>query len=214
MTWMRPAPIRLLSSQRLAAEVAGAERVLDAGSGGRTLGPHVIAMDVVPRAGVDVVGDLCGRLPFDDGSFDLVVCSSVLEHVIDDGAALKELVRVTRSHGRIWIEVPFLYHFHVSSAGDTHDFRRWTLEGVKRLLPLCRLLETGHNVAPGTALRLIAAEVLALPFYSAKHSVPYHVMRWFWDWALLPLSALDTLCSRKAASHRATGGFWLLAEKS
>ena len=94
MTWMRPAPIRLLSSQRLSAEVAGAEQVLDAGSGGRRLGAHVIALDVVPRSGVDVVADLCGGLPFDDDTFDLVVCSSVLEHVIDDGEALKELVRV------------------------------------------------------------------------------------------------------------------------
>jgi hypothetical protein len=120
---------------------------------------------------------------------------------------------VTRPHGRIWIEVPFLYHFHVSDAGDTQDFRRWTLEGVKRLLPLCRLLETGQNVAPGTALRLIAAEVLALPFHSAKYSFAHSCARWFWDWVLLPLSALDTLCSSKPASHRATGGFWLLAEK-
>tara|TARA_R110002073_G_scaffold186197_7_gene344782 strand:- start:1299 stop:2018 length:720 start_codon:yes stop_codon:yes gene_type:complete len=46
------------------------------------------------------------RLPFADGSFDVVICSEVLEHVPDPDAALAEIVRVTRPGGQVAVSVP------------------------------------------------------------------------------------------------------------
>lgn len=46
------------------------------------------------------------RLPFPDCSFDHIVASEILEHVDDDGAALRELVRVLRPGGRFAATVP------------------------------------------------------------------------------------------------------------
>lgn len=40
------------------------------------------------------------KLPFDDGSFDAVICLHVLEHVEDDLSALREFRRVLRHKGR------------------------------------------------------------------------------------------------------------------
>jgi SAM-dependent methyltransferase len=45
-------------------------------------------------------------LPFEDRSFDYVICSHVLEHVADDRAAIAELHRVLRPQGRALIQVP------------------------------------------------------------------------------------------------------------
>ncbi len=45
-----------------------------------------------------VVGDV-GDLPFDDASFDLIVCFETIEHVPDPGRALAELQRVARAGG-------------------------------------------------------------------------------------------------------------------
>ncbi len=210
---MRPAPIRLLCAERLAQEVGSARVVLDVGSGGRRLAPHVITVDIVKRPNVDVLADLCGKLPFPNGTFDLVVCTSVLEHVVDVTNAVGELRRILRPGGRLWLEIPFLYHFHVSGAGDVHDFHRWTLEGAKRLFPDMHLVDWGHNVGPGSALRLTASEVLAMPFYHPRHEGLYYLMRWGLSWALYPLSWLDRLCIGKDVAARATGGFWLLWQK-
>jgi SAM-dependent methyltransferase len=46
------------------------------------------------------------RLPFADGVFDKIVCSEVLEHVIDDEEAVRELFRVLRDDGELAVSVP------------------------------------------------------------------------------------------------------------
>jgi ubiquinone/menaquinone biosynthesis C-methylase UbiE len=43
------------------------------------------------------------RLPFPDGSFDVVMCVTVLSHVPDGESALPELVRVLRPGGRLGV---------------------------------------------------------------------------------------------------------------
>jgi SAM-dependent methyltransferase len=55
--------------------------------------------------GVDVAADITA-LPFDDASFDAVLCSHVLEHVEDDRAAMAELARVLRPGGWLVVLVP------------------------------------------------------------------------------------------------------------
>lgn len=46
------------------------------------------------------------RLPFPDGAFDRIIAAEVLEHIDDDGAALRELTRVLRPGGTIAVTVP------------------------------------------------------------------------------------------------------------
>jgi len=46
------------------------------------------------------------RLPFADGSFDLVTALDALEHFADDAAALRELHRVCRPGGSLLLTVP------------------------------------------------------------------------------------------------------------
>jgi ubiquinone/menaquinone biosynthesis C-methylase UbiE len=49
---------------------------------------------------------LAENLPFADGSFDLVTCQTVLIHLPDPGAAIDEMVRVTRPGGIILAAEP------------------------------------------------------------------------------------------------------------
>ena len=72
------------------------------------LGPAAyLSADIEPGA-ADLEADITD-LPLDDGSFDLVICSHVLEHIPDDAAALRELARVTASSGEALILSPVSY---------------------------------------------------------------------------------------------------------
>ena len=51
------------------------------------------------------VGDI-NNLSFKDNSYDVVICSEVLEHVEDPEIALKELVRVLKTGGKLAVSVP------------------------------------------------------------------------------------------------------------
>jgi len=46
------------------------------------------------------------KLPFADGSFDVVICSEVLEHIQDNRTAVAELVRVLKPGGDLVVTVP------------------------------------------------------------------------------------------------------------
>jgi ubiquinone/menaquinone biosynthesis C-methylase UbiE len=56
---------------------------------------------------IGVTGDL-GHIPFADETFDLVWNSSTLEHLPDPLAALREMARVTRRGGCVFVGVPYI----------------------------------------------------------------------------------------------------------
>ena len=108
------------------------DRVLDAGAGtGRhsleasRRECHIVAADIqieelwkagyllgILRRRGEVRGEvdfLLGdgfRLPFADGAFDKVICAETLEHVHDDRALVRELVRVLKPGGTMAVSVP------------------------------------------------------------------------------------------------------------
>jgi ubiquinone/menaquinone biosynthesis C-methylase UbiE len=58
-----------------------------------------------PRSAVWTVGD-AERLPFPDASFDVVICSEVLEHLPDVDVALAEITRIVKPGGKFACSVP------------------------------------------------------------------------------------------------------------
>jgi ubiquinone/menaquinone biosynthesis C-methylase UbiE len=59
------------------------------------------AHGAIPRA--DLRQGNLETLPFDDAAFDLVLCTQVIEHVLDAPSGVAELVRVLRPGGRLVI---------------------------------------------------------------------------------------------------------------
>jgi hypothetical protein len=67
-----------------------------------------IRMDADPSADqrdVDLVASLT-QVPLTSGSQDLIYCSHVLEHIVDDVAAIKELSRLSSNDSLVLIQVP------------------------------------------------------------------------------------------------------------
>ena len=53
----------------------------------------------------DVLADICD-LPFEDQSYDLILCNHVLEHIPDDLKAMNELYRILKKGGTLIAQVP------------------------------------------------------------------------------------------------------------
>jgi SAM-dependent methyltransferase len=71
-----------------------------------------------------------GLLPLRDRSYDLVICSHVLEHVPDDRFLLREIGRLLAPGGKAFLNVPINEeHF-----ADPNHVRKYTTEGFRQLL--------------------------------------------------------------------------------
>ena len=112
------------------------ESVLDVGCGEQPLRPLIeglggiyTGVDVGQnlRGTVDVVADIT-RVPLPDNSFGVVLCTEVLEHIADTGAALTELKRLCRPGGAIILTTPFMYPLHE----EPYDFVRLTPHMIRR----------------------------------------------------------------------------------
>jgi SAM-dependent methyltransferase len=74
------------------------------------------------------------KLPYEDGSFDLVTALDVVEHLDDDVAGLKEIHRVLRKGGRAVLFVPaFMFLWGVQD-DISHHRRRYTLPQLSKAL--------------------------------------------------------------------------------
>ena len=71
-----------------------------------------VSADLDPRVGELTLDITAIDLP--DASFDSVLCSHVLEHVPDDGAAMRELRRILVPGGRAIVMVPVDRHREVT----------------------------------------------------------------------------------------------------
>ena len=177
-----------------AAAPAGA-RVLDAGAGDapyRELFAHAdyptsdwseSVHEGARRA--DIVASL-DALPVADASFDLVVCTQVLEHVPEPAAVLEELRRVLRPGGELWLTVPSSASCTRSpttssatrataSAGlRTSGLRRgapWPLGGYfTAMAQLAR--NCGPAIGVGTGRGELGRRILAAAFRGAARALP------------------------------------------
>jgi ubiquinone/menaquinone biosynthesis C-methylase UbiE len=88
-----------------------------------------------------LVGD-AARLPFEDASFDVVVCCLALHHMQEPRHALEEMARVCRPGGRIAVEDMIAsehaeraaYHNHVETLRDPSHVRALPLSELLRLI--------------------------------------------------------------------------------
>jgi len=98
-----------------------------------------------------------GHIPYEDGYFDYVLCTEVLEHVADPLSFLFELRRVLRKDGTLILTVPWSARLHHLP----YDYGRFTSFGLVYLLK-----KAGFNVIVneerGNDLAVIANKLLVV----------------------------------------------------
>lgn len=69
------------------------------------------------------------NIPFEDGYFDSVLCTEVIEHVFNLDEVLKEINRVTRKDAKLLFTCPFMWNEHEVP----YDFARYTRFALKSI---------------------------------------------------------------------------------
>jgi SAM-dependent methyltransferase len=136
------------------------------------------------------VGDLTGRLPFEDRSFDVALCVSVLEHLPEGTLlpALRELWRLVAPGGAL------IFTMDVTLAGAGEGL---PLEGVPEFAAeLSRVVGSLHPLPAKMPVDLLTPQ---RPGYAlAPQRLGGRVVRpgpraWWLDWKQVPLPRFDPL---------------------
>ena len=124
--------------RRIASGYKGTEKILDIApqdhEGAAFYFPPdavVHTLDINPAAGCTFTGDLCAynsQIP--DNSYDIVVCTEVLEHTLQPFKAAAELHRFLKPGGLLAASTPYNFRIH----GPLPDCWRFTEHGLRALL--------------------------------------------------------------------------------
>ena len=136
-------------------------------------GYEVRTLDITRDSGADYAGTAeATGLP--DASFDLVLCTQVLEHCMNPWTAAREIHRILKPGGHLIASAPHVWFYHPHPT----DHWRFTQEGMARLCreaglePVTLLAQGGTVLTLGQVLNFLAYGVLGragAPFYAAMN---------------------------------------------
>lgn len=136
-------------------------------------------------------------LPLATGSFDVVVCAELLEHVPDPRRVVAEAARVIRPGGKLVLTAPFLYPIHA----DPFDYGRYT-----RTFWLQLLAETGFTqieiTAQGYFFSVLVCFVKLAANQTQRGGMPSRLLRAAATGLLAPLQAAALRLDRGPAVRR------------
>lgn len=129
-----------------------------------------------------------GRMPYEDGAFDGVLCNQVLEHVFEASAFVDEIGRVLKPGGHLLLTVPFVWPEHE----QPHDACRYTSFGLLNLLGTRFRIERHEKLTGGggAVCALIADQInlalrrLPLPLRLGGRLMfvsPVNLAGWIWS---------------------------------
>ena len=132
----------------------------------------------------------------------------MLEHISDPGQAIKEMYRVLKDGGRVFLETPFMQTVHASP----DDYSRWTPNGLRHL---CRQFEMGECqvvAGPGSALAWQFQETMAMLF-SFRSQILYKVGLRIFGLLAVSVSWLDWVLERHPLAWKAASGYAIVGVK-
>jgi len=207
--------------------IKGGLRILDAGAGelkNKPLCEHLIytSQDFSQYSGkgdnrglqtgewdtskVDIVSDICD-IPCKSSSFDVILCSEVLEHVHNPIAAVRELDRLLVVGGKLIITAPFRSMTHFSPYHYCDGFNKYFYE---KQLTNYDIIEITAN---GNFFDTFAEQLRLLPRIGRKYSI-FSLSLVMYLWAL-PIYILLPILKMfdKGSNEISTYGYFVVAQK-
>lgn len=167
---------------------------------------RVVVTDVAWHAGVDYICD--GHdLPFADDSFDFVMLTAVLEHVLSPTRVAAELARVLKKGGVVYAVTPFMQQVHMGA----FDFQRFTDLGHRWLFREFEELERGTCGGPASSL------VWSFMYFASSFSSNAKLSKLISLGArcgLFWIKYLDFFLERKPTARDGANGFYFVGKNA
>ena len=178
----------------------------------RILAPYknILRIGLASRGDVDLFSDICD-IPLVNDGLDLILSSSVLEHVYDPEQAVEEMFRVLKPGGYVYAEIPFMRAYHMIPV----DYQRYTLSGIEELFKRhgFSLISKGICSGPFTALVLFFVDffggLLSFNNKYIKTSVSL-----FLSIILHPIKYLDRLFENSKWAENNACNFYYVGKKN
>lgn len=196
------------SAKKFVSQLETGKVIINVGSGPQILRSDVVNIDFAPFPGVNIRAS-AEALPFGDSSVDVAICDNVLDHVQDPKIVVKELSRVLKRGGLIYVGTPFIIGFHSSP----NDYYRWTHEGLKELL--CHdfeIREINIQYGPTAGAMYIMCNWFAL-LLSFNIQALYEFWLLVFMVILAPVKLLDLILARYKFARGIALGFYCIGKK-
>ncbi|MEQ1500198.1 MAG: class I SAM-dependent methyltransferase [Parcubacteria group bacterium] len=96
-------------------------------------------MDYDRSTSPDIVGDI-HNIPLQNDTVDAIICNCVLEHVENPILAVKEMYRVLKPGGKVFVHVPSIYPYHARK-GHYPDYWRFFDDTIEVLFKEFKVVE-------------------------------------------------------------------------
>jgi len=195
------------SAKKVIKNIKSDKLIINLGSGIKRINDRVVNIDFYPFDNIDVVSDI-SHLPFDNNSVDVVINEFVLEHVKNPEDIVKEIHRILKPNGLLYLAVPFVASFHSSP----NDYYRWSKQGLKELLRDFKEDEIGIRCGPTSAMLYVVNEWIAtlLSFgFQKLHQFLFILLMIVTS----PIKIFDYLIYKFKSSENIAYGFYFIGKK-
>ncbi|EHQ35445.1 methyltransferase domain-containing protein [Methanoplanus limicola] len=181
--------------------------IVNIGSGPFRLHDNIINIDISDYTNVDLIAN-AKKLPLKNESVDGIINVVSLEHINNPELVMDEFYRLLKPGGYIYTALPFIAGYHASP----HDYKRWTISGIKNLHNKFSEQEVNVFGGPTSGLVWILTEWLAL-LLSFRILPLYKALFILFTLILWPLKFLDILLINHPMSNNIASSFYYIGMK-
>ncbi len=205
---IRPNPYTLLPPRPVVYDIGSKQVRAGYAFGAPPADATVVCVDIAAAPGVDLVADAHDLHMVASDSVDFVTTISVLEHVRHPQQVVREIHRILKPGGIVYVNVPFIFPYHA----DPDDFYRFSFRGIDILCEDFERIDSGFNRGPASTMHHLLVHFLAILFSFNRRTL-YGINVDVFSWLLFWVKYLDKVIARYSMAYVIHAGSYFMGRK-